>query len=155
MDIKNMAEGNKKPLYQSQQGQSMIEFALILPLMVLIIVGIFELGRAFFAYIAITNAAREGARIYTFTPNITTYDEIIDTVRTEMGTATLVDPDNIVSIEIACGTSYDPVLSDTDLATCPTEQPIRVTVTYSHELILGVFFTEPLILVRSAEMMKP
>ena len=35
------------------------------------------------------------------------------------------------------------------------EQPIRVTVTYTHELILGVFFSEPLMLKRSAEMMKP
>jgi Flp pilus assembly protein TadG len=149
-----MLNGSYKRLSQ-QQGQSMIEFALILPLMVLVIVGIFELGRAFFAYIAISNAAREGARMYTFTPNITTLDQIRSTVNTEVGTATTVDPDNIESIIIACGNTYTPVTTDAALKACPHEQPIRVTVTYLHELILGVFFTQPLTLVRSAEMMKP
>ena len=81
----------------------MIEFALILPLMVLIVVGIFELGRAFFAYIAISNAAREGVRIYTFTPDTTTFSEINSDGCTEIGTATLVDPDKIDSIDIFCG----------------------------------------------------
>jgi Flp pilus assembly protein TadG len=69
-----MTEGNKVTLYKSQQGQSMLEFALILPLMVLIVIGVFDLGRAFFAYIAISNAAREGARVYTFSPDKTTID---------------------------------------------------------------------------------
>lgn len=142
-------------MVQSQQGQSTIEFAMVLPLMVLIIVGIFELGRAFFAYIAISNAAREAVRVYTFMPDTTTFDEINQTVSTEIGTATLVDPKKIDAIEIHCGFSDSSVLNDSELDACPSEQPITVTVTYSHELILGVFFSEPLILERSAEMMKP
>lgn len=34
----------------------------MLPLLVLILVGLLDLGRIFYAYITITNAAREGAR---------------------------------------------------------------------------------------------
>ncbi len=155
MDTINMPIGSNKALHRDQQGQSIIEFALILPLMVLFVVGIFELGRAFFAYIAISNAAREGVRIYTFTPDTTSFSEINQTVETEIGTATLVDPDKIDTIEIFCGDTNTPVLNDINLDDCPTEEPITVTVTYSHELILGVFFSQPLMLVRSAEMMKP
>ena len=140
---------------QEHKGQSIVEIALLLPLLVLIIVGVFELGRAFFAYIAISNAAREGVRLYTFTPDKTTVDQIMETVTTEIGTATAVSPDNIVSIGISCGFSYTPVNNDTDLDNCNSEEPIRVTVTYSHELILGLFFTQPITMVRSAEMMKP
>ncbi len=72
-------------------GQSLVEFALILPLFVLFIIGVFELGRAFFAYIAISNAAREGARIYTFWPDKTTLANIEATVNNEIGTNSVVD----------------------------------------------------------------
>ena len=43
-------------------GQSLAEFALILPLLLLIVMGIFDLGRGIFYYSTIQNAAREGAR---------------------------------------------------------------------------------------------
>jgi len=43
-------------------GQALVEFALILPLLILILMGIFDLGRAFYAYSVVANAAREGAR---------------------------------------------------------------------------------------------
>lgn len=41
----------------------MVEFALILPLFVLLLLGIFDLGRAVFAYNTINNAAREAGRL--------------------------------------------------------------------------------------------
>jgi Flp pilus assembly protein TadG len=43
------------------KGQSLVEFALLLPILALIIFGVLELGRAFFAFIAITNAPVKGA----------------------------------------------------------------------------------------------
>jgi hypothetical protein len=43
-------------------GQSLIEFAIVLPLMLLIIMGVFDLGRSIYYFSAIHNAAREGAR---------------------------------------------------------------------------------------------
>jgi hypothetical protein len=46
----------------SQIGQSLVEFALLLPVMVLFLMVIFDLGRAAYYYSAIHNAAREGAR---------------------------------------------------------------------------------------------
>lgn len=41
----------------------MVEFALIFPLLVLLLVAIFDVGRIVFAYNSVTNAAREGARL--------------------------------------------------------------------------------------------
>jgi Flp pilus assembly protein TadG len=40
----------------------MVEFAILLPLFLLVIGGIVDFGRAFFTQIELTNAAREGAR---------------------------------------------------------------------------------------------
>ena len=45
------------------RGQALVEFALVIPIFLLIIVGLFDLGRAVFAYNTLTNAAREGARM--------------------------------------------------------------------------------------------
>ncbi len=42
-------------------GQSVVEFALIVPVMLLILAGAIDLGRAFYAYVAVENAAKEGA----------------------------------------------------------------------------------------------
>jgi hypothetical protein len=45
-----------------QRGQDLVEFALVIPLLLLIVIGVLDLGRAFFASIAVANVAREGAR---------------------------------------------------------------------------------------------
>lgn len=46
-------------------GQSALEFALILPLLFLMVTAIFDLGRAVFASSTLNNAAREGSRFAT------------------------------------------------------------------------------------------
>lgn len=43
------------------RGQSVAEFAVVLPIMLLILAGAIDLGRAFYAYVAVENAAKEGA----------------------------------------------------------------------------------------------
>lgn len=43
-------------------GQSLVEFAILLPLLLLIMIFLFDLGRAVYYYSVIHNAAREGAR---------------------------------------------------------------------------------------------
>jgi Flp pilus assembly protein TadG len=48
---------------RSDRGAAAVEFALVLPLLLLMIFGIVEFGRAYNVQISITNAAREGARV--------------------------------------------------------------------------------------------
>jgi len=43
-------------------GQALVEFALIIPLFILITIGIFEGGRAIYTYNALSNAVREALR---------------------------------------------------------------------------------------------
>jgi len=45
------------------RGQALVEFALLLPLVMLILIGIIEFGRAWQAKQTLTDVAREGARI--------------------------------------------------------------------------------------------
>src|SRR5688572_6481536 len=48
---------------ESKRGQSLVEFALIFPIFILVLVGLFDLGRAVFAYNTISNASRESVRV--------------------------------------------------------------------------------------------
>lgn len=44
-------------------GQTLVEFALIVPIFILMMVGIFDVGRAVYAYSTINNAAHEAVRL--------------------------------------------------------------------------------------------
>ena len=48
-----------------ERGQSLVEFALVIPLIVLFIAGFVEIGRAVFAFNTIANASRQAARVAT------------------------------------------------------------------------------------------
>jgi Flp pilus assembly protein TadG len=47
---------------QAERGQALVEFALILPVILLLVVGMLEFSRAWNLHQVITDAAREGAR---------------------------------------------------------------------------------------------
>ena len=52
----------KRQTIRSEQGQTMTEFALVLPILVVLLFGIIQFGIAFNNYVALTDAARAGAR---------------------------------------------------------------------------------------------
>jgi Flp pilus assembly protein TadG len=57
MILRKMKSGRKQPL-----GQSLVELAFTLPIFLLLLIGIMEVGRLVFFYNAIYSASREGAR---------------------------------------------------------------------------------------------
>ena len=59
------SDGRLPRLHRRGRGQSLVEFALVFPIIILLIAGFFEIGRAVFAYNTIANAARQGARVAT------------------------------------------------------------------------------------------
>lgn len=50
-------------LKRSHRGQSLVEFALIIPILLLLMLGILDLGRAVAAHNSVSNAARSAARV--------------------------------------------------------------------------------------------
>ena len=69
---------------QRTRGQSVVEFALVTPLLLLIFAGAADFGRAFYAYVAIENAAKEGAL---FGANLPLCDDAVG--------AACTDPNNV------------------------------------------------------------
>ena len=57
-----MIRRQRRQSRRTGRGQSLVEFALVFPIVVVILLAIFDLGRLVFAYNDIGNAARQGAR---------------------------------------------------------------------------------------------
>lgn len=75
---------------QDEKGQTMVEFALVLPVLVVIIFGIIQFGTAFNNYVALTDAVRAGARtaaVSRFASN-----PVGDTVARVKGAVTDINP---------------------------------------------------------------
>jgi len=54
-----------KTLFSKPKGQAMAEFSMALPILMLVVVGLLEAGRALFMYSSVVNASREAVRYAT------------------------------------------------------------------------------------------
>ena len=122
-------------------GQSLVELALALPVLLLILLGLADFGRAFYYTTVITNAAREGAAYLSLNP---TSDQT--TIKTKVCNETGLFP-------------YNTPASCPLVVTMPTPygagQDADVTVTYQFRLISSylvgrVFSTDPVQLTANA-----
>jgi hypothetical protein len=86
----------KLPRSVKERAQTMVEFALVFPILLLITYGIMEFGRMIFIYASITGGAREGARYGASTSNYKNCDGIRDAVRR----MSFLIPDSAVDITI-------------------------------------------------------
>lgn len=119
------------------KGQSLVEFALVMPLLLMILIGIIEFGFMFSNYITLTNASREAARVVSLGG---TYDQAEDRIA---GVSGLLD-----SNEITMQTSVD-------VSTLGRGDSITVTLRYPYHFLtpfLSPFFGSELLLESSATL---
>lgn len=57
-----MTHGRRSHRIASEHGQTLVEFALVAPLLIVLLLGIFQGGVAFNHYLVVTDAARAGSR---------------------------------------------------------------------------------------------
>jgi len=62
---------------KGDRAQGLIEFAIILPILLLLLIVIFDIGRSVYAYSVVHNAAREGARSGIIKPYSTVQAELV------------------------------------------------------------------------------
>ena len=119
-----------KRLWRSETGAELVEFAMVAPLMLVLIGGITDFARLFQSYEVVTNATREGARLAALPGyNINGYA----TVR------------NRIAQYIQAGGAADTHTTDIDLQAIDlgggaTSSGVCVRVTYSHRF----WFVAPL-----------
>ena len=126
---------------QSERGAELIEFALVLPLLLFVIMGLIDFGFMFQRYEAVTNAAREGARMGVLVPAVATPGMYTATNAQDRALAYL-DASGLSGALHTCNTgAIAPgtrcALMTTSTITIPsttlTVDQITMTVEYDHE----------------------
>ena len=80
---------------RDRRGQSMVEFALVMPILLLLVFGVTEFSRAWMTMNVLTAAAREGCRLAVVTdPDVTA----VSTRVNEVCTAARVTPSNVTVV---------------------------------------------------------
>jgi Flp pilus assembly protein TadG len=109
------------PNLSRERGAAAVEFALILPVLLLMVLGMLEFSRAYNAQISLSGAAREGAR--------------------EM--AIHGDADDAIAAAIAAAPSVNPAVTAADVtidpATCSAGAQVEFEINYDLPLMTGLF----------------
>jgi Flp pilus assembly protein TadG len=106
---------------RSERGSNLVEFALVAPVLVFLLIGIADVGRAFYDYISITNAVREGARYAARHP--------LDPGNTNIFAKTLIERNNADHSLTSCTTTVVPEMDATGQARRVTLRCIFNTIT--------------------------
>jgi hypothetical protein len=108
---------------RAREGQSIAELALLLPLLMMILVGCLDVGRAFSVWVVLNNATREGARYASLIP----YDTagIEERTRLDIGAEGLTEPVT-VTVDMPFG--------------CVSGNSVGVTAEYSLPLLTSFLF---------------
>lgn len=122
-----------------ERGVSAVEFALIAPVLILLLVGILDLGRAVNAYVTVSNAAREGTHYLAL--HATAAPAAIASAVHER--VVPLDPAQVsVTASYYNGSSFQPWPASPTPNPSPSYTPVRVTVSYpwSAATFIGMFF---------------
>lgn len=96
---------------REEKGQNLVEFALVVPLLLLLVIGIAEIGRAWMARNILTGAAREAARIAAVnsTPSVALSRgyAILDSASITTGRNITVADDNVAYGTVTVTVSYN------------------------------------------------
>lgn len=101
---------------RNSRGAAAVEFALVLPILLVLVMGIMEFGYLAYANASAAGAAREGARTMAITEDA---GEAEDAVR---------------SYFVMAGAT--PTIT---IGSCTPSQPVKVTVSYSYGSLTGWF----------------
>lgn len=114
---------------QAEAGQSLLEFAIMVLVLTITLMGILDIGRAYYSLIALQDAAGEGAA----------YAAIKPTCLTSMQCP---DPDNITwrtkNASPSGLVNRDRIQVNVNAASLDSGNPITVTATYQHRLLTFV-----------------
>ncbi len=119
--------------------QSLVEFALITPLVLMVVMGTLDFGRVLYIKIALQSAAREGAYYRSYAKddldNTNTYTAVINEAN-NMGV-------HVINADIAVN----------GCSPCVSGSPVQVVVRQTVNLMIFNFFTGPLNISSQARMM--
>jgi Flp pilus assembly protein TadG len=156
--------------YRSQRGQSAVEIALLLPILLLILFGIIIAGFIFYAHIQVSNAVREGARagsVYWVTHPINSLN-LQDTVSKAIYDSTTTPPKSALGVLPVTSSNLSVVVEHsvpfansakvppcTDASPCAGDM-VMATIIYSYTMpvvsVMVPMFQQPFVMRSSVVM---
>jgi len=104
----------------TEAGQALVEFTMILPIFLMLLFGLVDFGRGFYTWLLVTNAAREGARIAAVQSDSNTIDQrIYDSFC-----------DNYPS---SCGIDHTKLTIQKTNVLGPRGEPVEIDLTYDFD----------------------
>ncbi|MDP9997771.1 TadE family protein [Pseudarthrobacter sulfonivorans] len=107
-------------MQKHERGAVAVEFAILLPLLLMLVLGTIEFGRAYNAQITLTNAARDGVRVMSIAN----------------------DPAGAKAAARNAAAGVSTAISDSDVTlstdVCKAEQQVTLTINYNLSTITGI-----------------
>lgn len=127
------------------RGQSLVEFALVLPIFLVLLSGMVDFGMALYTNITLMNATREGARLGIIAPDATSIESRVRAMATGLNQADL-------TVSTTCREQSG---SSWIACTAPLWQPgdsMVVTADYTYHMIWPLAFGNSIPLTTKVEM---
>jgi Flp pilus assembly protein TadG len=115
---------------ERERGAALVEFALVLSILVLVLFGIIEFGRAYHVKLSLTHASREGVRVLAVTQ----------------------DPDEAVAATMGAAASLDLAALQVEAGTCTPGEETQVRVEYPLTYDIPLFGSATIDLTSTAVM---
>jgi hypothetical protein len=104
-----------------ERGAVAVEFAILLPLMLLLLIGMVEFGRVFSTQIVVTNSAREGARTMAITSEVAQAKSATSIAASSLSPRLDIED---ISVTPNC-MALDPALPELEYATVTVSYEVR------------------------------
>lgn len=129
-----MKSSLKRNKIRDEQGGALVEFAIVMPLLMLILGGIIDFGALYYNKQVLTNASREGAR-----------SGVVRQLDADGNKIIIQESDIQTTVENYCdnhrllefGEITAPMVSATGVSTMAYPNDLTVTVTYTHTFLLS------------------
>ncbi len=113
----------------AEQGSSAVEFALVFPVLLLIVVGIIEFGLVFNSQLQVTAAARDAARVISISAEPAAAVDQARSTAVSAAPTVSIDPATVHISVAPAGTAARP---------CPPGSTATVTIKHPVELLTGL-----------------
>jgi Flp pilus assembly protein TadG len=144
---------NRKPSTSGRRsnrkrGQAMVEFALVIPIFMLVLSGILDFGFSLYSRMTVINAAREGARAAVMVSDVTTIPLVVSTQvisTASSGGITVVSANVHVTCVNGATTTTSPCNFNNNYSSSHTDGAqagdfVSVTVNYSYHTFFPLAF---------------
>ena len=139
-------------LLRNDEGVEAVEFALVVPILLMLISGIVNLGFAFNAATMVTTAVRDGARVASLGGTVaeicqavwgdTSSLQYADTAKLTITSGTNISVVQALKTSASCNATTVPASGDT----------ATVTLSYTNKWLIPIVFTNDQIITKSSQM---